>query len=922
MADYGVDLLIDGEWTPVSVLEDDGVEITSGRSEDAGESDPLQVEATLKDRTGDLNPRNVRGQYFGKLGQGMPLRVTKPAAETHLWVGDQSSGISTPDVAALDTADLDVRIDLQAVSWLGDGGVPLCGKYETAGNQRSWVVLLSEFGLPWIRWSPDGTLASAVEVFATEAPVYDAEGRVTLRFYLDADNGSGESVVRFYQSHDGVDAPGGWTQIGPGLVVTATPLFNSTSAVKVGHSALVASNMPVRVFGFQQRATIGGTVVANPDFTAATPGATSLVDSTGKTWTVYGDADFRDVDVRATVELQKYPPRWTVTEAFKWAKVMGQGISQRLKRPASRLRSPLFREATAEDNLPRIEHFWSFEDGSSSTQAANAIDGTVPMQVFGEPSFASSSRIPGSDPLLAMSDGVTATAVIPAYTSTGTVAFRFVADVPATGWDGVDSGSGSDGVMLEFQVSGSSVRYWRLELTSLGQIAFHGYAPDGALLADGGNINYDMLGKRGMIGLNATQNGTAVDWSTFVRYINDDLTVSELGFNSTFTSRTLGTVTRVTVAPNANLDGGCFGHLMFGTSTSLAAGIDTAIVGNNGERAGTQLLRLGAELGVEVRILGRVEDTSPMSPQPSGTPWELFQRCADTDGGILYEARDRLAIEYRSRFALYNGPAIEITYDEPGQSPDLEPDEPGADLVNVFTASRPQGSEYTARQEDGPLSTAAFPDGAGPMDGGGDFSTELDSELHDAAWWAIHLSTWDEYRYPVVSFNLEKLARANPVLARAVRNALPGDRFVISNPPADLPPWPIDVMVQGFSESHRTSVFGESFNTTPGRPWQVGVAGVDPAESDGTTLTADITAGQTTFQWDVVGEPWAEDSSYPLMMVFVRDGREMERFEVTDIVGTGSTQDVTADRGTDGEWSTSHPAGTVVKLWQPLRFAR
>jgi hypothetical protein len=923
MADYGVDLLIDGEWTPVSVRENDGVTITGGRQEDAGESDPLQVETTLIDYDGDLNPRNVRGQHFGKLGQGMPLRVTRPAAETHLWIADTSSGAATPDVAALDTADLDVRIDIQAVSWLADAGITLCAKYDTTGNQRSWIVVLSETGEPWIRWSPDGTLASAVEVYANAKPVYDEEGRVTLRFYLDVDNGSGQYVVRFYQSHDGVDAPGGWTQIGSGFVGPASSIFNGTAPVRVGHSALTASNVPARVFGFQQRATIGGTVVANPDFTAATPGASSLVDSTGKTWTLYGAADFRDIDVRATVELQKYPPRWTVTETFKWARVLGQGLSQRLKRPAARLRSPLYREATAAENLARIIHYWSFEDGSSSTQAADSIDGGVPLQVFGEPSFASSSRIPGSDPLLAMSDGVTATAVIPSYTSTGTLSFRFVADVPATGWEGVDSGSGSDGVLLEFQVSGSSVRYWRLELTSLGgQIALHGYAPDGALLADGSNINYDMLGRRGMIGLNMTQNGTAVDWSTFVRYIEDDLTVTELGFNSTFTSRTLGTLTRVTVAPNANLDGGAFGHLMVGTSTSLAAGIDTAIVGNNGETAAAQLTRLGLELGVEVRILGRAEDTSPMSPQPSGTPWELFQRCADTDGGILYESRDRLAVEYRSRFALYNGPAIPITYDQPGESPDLEPDEPGADLTNIYTASRPGGSEYTARQVDGPLSIAAFPDGAGPMDGGDDFSTQLDSDLHDAAWWAIHLSTWDEYRYPVVTFNVEKLARANPKLARAVRNALPGDRFVISNPPGDLPPWPIDVMVQGFAETYRTSVFEESFNTTPGRPWQVGVAGVDPAESDGTTLTADITAGQTTFQWDVVGEPWAEDSAYPLMMVFLRDGREMERFEVTDIVGTGSTQDVTSTRGTDGGWATDHPAGTVVKLWQPVRFAR
>ncbi len=925
MADYGVDVLIDGVWTPVSTLEADGVEVSGGRAKDVGEPDPLELNATLIDQDGNLNARNVRGTNFGKLGQGQQIRLTKPAPDTHLWVPSTSSGAATPDVAALDTADLDVRIEVQSTTYQGANGTTLCGKYDTGGNQRSWIVFISELGYPAVRWSPDGTLTNARTVIHDEKMPYDVEGRITMRFYVDTDNGSGQYVARFYYAYDGVDAPGGWTQLGSGWVGTATAMFAGTAPLRAGHSAFTSSNMPVRIFAVQQRATIGGTVIANPDFTAATPGATSLVDSTGKTWTLYGVADFRDVDVRGTAELQKWPARWTVDEAYKWAPVIGQGISQRMKRPAARLRDPLFREATAADNLARMIQYWPMTDGSSSTSIASGIDGGEVMQVGGEPSYASSNRIPGSDPLVAMSDGVTMSAVIPPHTVTGTYSFRFVADVPATGWDEVDSGSGSDGVMLEFQVSGSAVRFWRLELTSVGSIALHGYAPDGALIADGNNVSYQMLGKRGMIGLNMTQNGTDVDWSTFVRYINDDLSVSELGFNQTFTSRTLGKLTRVTVAPRGNLDGGAFGHLMVGTSTSLAAGIDTAIVGNNGETAAAQMVRLGAELGIPVRIIGTIETTSPMDPQPSGTPWDLFTRCAITDGGILYESRDVIGLEYRTRGALYNGPSIAITYDEPGQSPHLEPEEPGADLVNIFTASRPRGSEYIAEQNVGRLTKATFPDGAGPMDGGDEFSVELDSQLHDAAWWGIHLSTWDEWRFPVVTFNLEKLARAGEAgekLARAIANALPGDRFVISNPPADLPPWPLDLMIQGWSEMHRESVFDATFNTTPGRPWQVGVAGVDPAESDGTTLTDGVGEGDLVFRWDVVGTPWAEDSVFPLMMVFLRGGQEMERFEVLSIVGTGSTQTVTARRGVDGGWSTWHPAGTVVKLWQPVRFAR
>jgi hypothetical protein len=272
---------------------------------------------------------------------------------------------------------------------------------------------------------------------------------------------------------------------------------------------------------------------------------------------------------------------------------------------------------------------------------------------------------------------------------------------------------------------------------------------------------------------------------------------------------------------------------------------------------------------------------------------------------------------------MYNSPAVAVTYDQPGESPELEPDEPADDLINDFTATRRGGSSYRAVVEEGPMSVRDFPDGASRWEDGDEWNFRTDGPLFDAAWWQVHVSAWDEFRFPVVTFNLTKLRiNGKDDLAYAVSTRNPGDRITISNPPGDLPPWPLDLMCQGWSEVLGEQVRGFEVNTTPGRPWVVGEGEVDPADSDGSTLVGAIDADDTSFQWDVVGEPWATDSLYPLMMVFLREGREVERFEVTNIVGATSPQTVTVTRGVDGGWSTAHDAGTSVRLFNPLRIAR
>lgn len=920
MADYGVDLLIEGVWTPVSTLESDGVTIAGGRQKDAGESDPLTIDCTFVNQDGELSPRNVRSSNFGKVGQGSPLRVTRPA-ETHLWLPEAQSGATTPDTAALDiVGDIDVRIDLQLASWQGNFGIPLGGKYVTTGDQRSWVAYINDDGYPLFRWSSDGLFgANSHTITWTERPPRDAVGRVTIRFTLDVSDGF-SWTARAYWSHGGVNSSS-WTQLAgaaQAIAPGATSIFSSTASLRIGYSNLTAGNAAIRLHAAQVRSGIGGTVVANPDFSAATPGAANLVDSTGKTWTPFGTgAEFRDVDVRGAVELQRWPSRWTVDEAFKWAEVQGRGLSARLNRPGTELRDPIFLEATAVDNLVNLLEYWPVTDGGSSTQVASGLSGGPTMQAFGDPQFASNTRIPGSDPMIGLATGVTLVGAVRSYAATGVVSYRGVFDIPLTGWT-------DEAAVVEIAMSGGTGKWARMHITDIGQLRWNTYASNGALIGGSGtNWNFDMLGKRGLIGFNFVQNGANVDYTSLVRYVNDDLSVTALAANGTLTGVTLGKMQQVTIAPQGDLDGGGVGHIMVGNATSLSDDFDPAIVGNNGETAGDRLIRLGRKLGVPIRIYGRSRESSAMGPQPSGRPWTLFQECADTDGGDLFDARDRLGLDYRTRGSLYNGPEVAIMYDDPGQSPDLQPDEPGEGVTNTYVAKRPNGSEYVAEQTTGPLSTQPFPNGVGPLPGGQDYNVTVDSDLFGAAWWAIHISTWDEYRFPRVKFNLRKLQVAgNDSLIERITDSLPGDRFVISNPPGDLPPWPLDLIGQGWTEFMKQDVWDYETNCTPGRPWAVGTAGETPADSDYSELDDPIDADDTVFDVAVEGTPWAEDAAYPLAAVFMREGREFERFTVLDISGLTSPQTWTVERAIDDDWSTSHPAGTEIRLWAPVRMAR
>jgi len=145
----------------------------------------------------------------------------------------------------------------------------------------------------------------------------------------------------------------------------------------------------------------------------------------------------------------------------------------------------------------------------------------------------------------------------------------------------------------------------------------------------------------------------------------------------------------------------------------------------------------------------------------------------------------------------------------------LEPTDDDQNLLNDFTAQRTDGSEIRYEKTDGPLSVQDPPQGVGRYSGSGEFNVQSNDDLPSIAGWQVHKGTVDEARIPNLHINL-----TNPrmeELRTSVAGVEPGDKITIANPPAWLPPEPIEVIAEGYEEELSTHEWHIEYNASPAR---------------------------------------------------------------------------------------------------------
>ncbi|MFH9610416.1 hypothetical protein [Streptomyces sp. NPDC017448] len=865
-----VQIQVDGEWVDVTDDVKGGAELvhTRGRSGEGARVDRASVNLTLKSPDSRYYPRHPMSPYYGRLGRNTPMRHQAGGSPVTLRVGDTPAGrLATPDHSSLDiTSDLDLRVDVAADTWPTTGDPQeVMAKWQSTGNQRSWLLTLWRSRI-LLYWSVDGTATTSKSSVAIPARPGQ---RVAIRATLDVNNGAGGHTVTFYTAPT---IAGPWTGLGaPAVTTGTTSLFSGSAPVEIGDdSGSAFAPLAGTVFAAEIRNGINGAVVANPDLTAQAAGTTAFTDAAGRTWSVSGGAEITAHRARAVVEVPTWAPRWTVGGADMDVALQGAGILRRLSQGAKALESTLRRRIPSYGPLA----YWPMEDQSGATAAYSPIEGVAPLRVT-KAAFGQDASLAGSSALPTIEAGGRMVGAVPAPVGNST---QWSVHMVYT-LDGAPPAS--NGEFLAWRTSGT-IRRWRLlQRTGIGTIEGYDAAGDLVINQPVSVDDEDVLAGWNRYRFRVSQTGGTVSWRLSWININGDVG----GFGGTY-SGTVGRVTQIETTIGASVDGLRVGHIAV-FPVELTDAYTLADHGFTGESAGARVLRLAAEEGLSISLYGKPDDTVAMGPQRPDTLLNLLYECEASDGGILYEDRERLGLVYRTRTTLYNQePVLTLAYSQIVQP--FEPVDDDAHIRNDVTRSRAGGSSVRLVRESGPLSVAPPPAGVGTYDEAVELSVAADHQLDDITAWALHLGTWDEARYKQVRILLHK----HPELIKAASALDVGDLVRITDLPAYLPPGPVDLLVEGYRETLSNLSWELILNCSPAGPWQVGVV-EDPvrgrADTDGTELAAPVSA--TAPMWPITvtaGPDWITTAEHPSQFPFdVTAGGE----QVTVTAITGVAED-------------------------------
>jgi hypothetical protein len=826
-----VELQLGSTWTDITsdVRAEQQIRITRGRSDWGQDVDPGTCTLTLDNNTGKYSPRNPNSVFYGQTGRNTPIRVSVNSGQTYLQTIGNTDGVSTPDTGVLDiTGDIDIRIEAQLNDWSPSGQMELCGKWDFP-SAMSWIFYLDN-GKPSFVWSADGSTSTFMQINTIPTP--PPSGRMAMRVTFSPNNGAGGKTATFYTAPS---IAGPWTQIqAPYTLTGTTSIFSGTSALFVGAVSTTAFIDPAgKFYAFQLYNGINGTLVANADFTTQTTGATSFTDSTGRTWTTRGGATLTNRQVRFVGETTSWAPRWETKHDIV-TEVQASGVLRRLTQGSKSLDSTLRRRIPSGN--PKA--YWPMEDGSEATQAASALTGGSPLSVSGL-TFASDSSLSGSSPLPVLGSFSTITGAVQGAAAGGwhvEMVYNLAA-LPATEQTMLsvrlnpDSTGGITQAVL--RVSTAGIRVQALDIDG-NVVAFFLFTTAAALTA--------FVGK-----WNRLQIFSAV--SGFTTYVNAawfDINTNSWWYANTSYSGAPGTVIGVSGSWGSDFQGMVIGHLAVfdvgGVAPPSTApgvfiydGADNAFLG---ETASTRIVRLCGEEGITAYTTG--DSTEVMGAQEEAAFVDVLRETANADEGILCEGREYVGFKLRNHISLNNQPpSLAIDYSAtPGLVTPLEPTDDDQSVRNDITVTRTNGSSSTLSLDSGALSTQTPPSGVGRYTDSITINIEDDDRTLDHAGWRLHVGTWDETRYPVVHLVLAKMASQ----LETVSHLDTGDVIQINNPPSWLPPGPINLMVQGYTETIDQFTWNLDLNCTPSGPWNVAYTGIVEDFED-TTYAVSITNG-------------------------------------------------------------------------------
>ena len=908
------EFLLGGAWTDVSadtlVDANAGYEIVAGHRNESSIAEPSTFTFQLNNANGKYSPRNPLSPYYGSLTRNTQARfsVRGEGPVYGLLPGGDNGYFTTGDTAALDiVGDIEIRWQGRVDLFSSNENVnyALLSKYDTTGNQRSWGLTYFN-GYISFAWSPDGTLASLVSAQTSVMAVPNpSNGFLALKMTLDVNNGAGGSTCTFYTS-DSIS--GTWTQLGSPIVnAGVTSIFSSSAGILIGGSSSFSTyRSPLgRVEKVEIRNGIAGTVVANPDFTAATAGASTLTDSTGKVWTAVGQALITDRIYRFHGEISDWPQKWTVGAQHSWVELQAAGILRRLGAGTKPVKSALRRGIDLLPASSGVVAYWPMEDEAGSTQYASGVGNGLPMAIVGTPGTAAYSNFLASLPIPTLGTGKMVGSARK-YTSTGSWQVRFLANIPA---------ATTTNVTLFSAYGPGSASRWDILYVTGGSLRLRAADTAGTLILDT-TLAFAVDDKDLLINMSVTQNGSGVDWLLSTLQVGAS---SGSVFTGTLALNTVTSFSYIRVNPNGNATGVAMGHMLIQSQATDLFGQQVQLNAWVPESAGSRILRLCTENDVKAVTYSNDDDSETMGSQLPKTLMDLIGEAADLDMGMLHEARDFLGLVYRTRKALTTtlAPTQTLSYATACGLAGFDPIEDSQGTYNDVTVSREGGSSARVQLLTGALSVQDPPSGIGT---GYDVTQTLnagsDSRLADLAAWLLHTSTCEDPRFPSLPVIGSRVTSA--ALMTWLKNLALGDTVALASLPVGYAPDTIYQLLRGYTERLGWFTWDLDLLLTPARPYAVAVlegTGATAARfgSEYSTLAASATSTATTLSVACTDlQLWttaAGDFPFDILV-------SGERITVTGISGTTSPQSFTVTRSVNGIVKAL-PAGAKVDLFTP-----
>lgn len=589
--------------------------------------------------------------------------------------------------------------------------------------------------------------------------------------------------------------------------------------------------------------------------------------------------------VRGTGFVSQMRHEWPVIkESFAAVVVTADGIGRRLSQGRKTIQSPLMRLIAASSPVAH----WPLNDGPNAIRAASAVTGVPDMLVLplttpsiGGGSTASSpsevvqfAAIPGPPghpgPVIDLpsprgGNWFAVLAATPTPSATGT----WVMDMWLFADPGNADASGSASSRFQWFTSGTGRTrfYWFTDLVaSVPTLTLTAATADDLTFTNYAFTSPNIFDRSWHYArVVAATSGADIALSIYI----DGVLVS----SPTIVTSSPGGIRTVWINGYGLSGARPLRHLsatsiaIYSSQTVSASSVYDVGRGHSGETSTARFARLTAEEVVASSVTGST--TTAMGPQPSGELLaDLVREIQDTEVGLASEGTDGSLI-LRTRSSLYNeAVALTLDYDASQLAVPWVPNEDDLQVRNDWTVSQPGGASarYLAPAVDPTSatydpSTAVRPDEA-------TINLYSDSELPYHAQWRVHLGQDATLRYPQVSMNLDRSTSLQAAwLAMDI-----GSRIQITNPPQQLAPDTIDLLMAGYTETFHRHGFGwrVDANCIGFRPYEVfkvedtRLGRLDSANS---SLLAAATSGATTLRiWTdtTLGPLWTTTTGYDL----------------------------------------------------------